>query len=115
MNIPYDATIHYILVHLHPFAESLELVDITKNKRVFRAKVKNFTDKVGLKKISIFKSKKGIPIYKDHDYELISIYNNTSNEDQDAMAVMYIFLRDKTFDLVKARQELTKRRSENPR
>ena len=29
MNLDYDTTVHYIAVHLHPFAESLELRDLT--------------------------------------------------------------------------------------
>src|SRR6185503_18461204 len=78
MNIGYDTTIHYILVHLHPFAESLELVDLT---------AKNFKDRIGLERVGEFSSAKGIPVFKDHAYELISVYNNTTDQDQDAMAV----------------------------
>ena len=40
----------------------------------------------------------GLPLYKDHGYEMVSIYNNTSDKEQDAMAVMIFFLKDKTFD-----------------
>ena len=39
-------------------------------------------------------SHEGIAIYPDHEYELISIYNNTSGQSQDAMAVMNIYMRD---------------------
>ncbi|MFP8878739.1 MAG: hypothetical protein VCE43_04375 [Myxococcota bacterium] len=35
----------------------------------------------------------GIPIYRDHEYELISIYNNSSGVDQDAMATMFSYVR----------------------
>ncbi|MGE4605458.1 MAG: hypothetical protein AAEJ52_01805 [Myxococcota bacterium] len=35
----------------------------------------------------------GIPIYRDHEYELISTYNNTSGVDQDAMATMFLYVR----------------------
>ena len=34
MSLPYDTTVHYIAVHLHPFAESLELIDLTTGKNV---------------------------------------------------------------------------------
>jgi hypothetical protein len=31
-------------------------------------------------------------MYADHEYEVISIYDNTSGEDQDAMATMFLYL-----------------------
>ena len=34
----------------------------------------------------------GIPLYSDNEYELVSIYNNTSGEKQDAMATMLLYL-----------------------
>ncbi len=97
MNIPFDTTIHYIAVHLHPFAESLELRDRTTGQSVFKSNAENFKDRIGLAKVDYFSSEEGIPIYKDHDYEIISVYNNTSKEDQDVMAVMILFLHDKQF------------------
>ncbi len=101
MNLPYDTKIHYIATHLHPFAESLELIDRTTGKTVFKSKARNYKKKIGLKHVDYFSSKKGIPVFKDHEYELISIYNNTSLVDQDSMAVMYLYLADKSFDVKK--------------
>ena len=57
----------------------------------------NFDDKIGLKHVDSFSSKAGIPIYKNHDYEVVSIYNNTSGVNQDSMAVMYLYLLEKDF------------------
>lgn len=71
MPIPYDTTIHYIAVHLHPFGESLELRDITANKTIFKSYTKNYPDKAGIQHVDYYSSQEGIPIYKDHDYELI--------------------------------------------
>jgi len=39
----------------------------------------------------------GIPIYKDHQYELVSVYDDTSGVDQDSMAVMFRYLLDEKF------------------
>ena len=36
-------------------------------------------------------------MYVDHEYELVSVYNNTTPEDVDAMAAMYLFLHNKEF------------------
>ena len=97
LQLQFDTTIHYIAVHLHPFAESLELLDKTTGKSLFKAHARNRINKIGIEHINHFESIKGIKIYKDHDYELVSIYNNTSGEDQDSMAVMYLYLHDQNF------------------
>ncbi len=97
LSLPYDATAHYIAVHLHPFAETLELIDKTTKKTVFKSKAKNYTDKIGLKHVEALSSLEGIKFYKDHEYELVSVYNNTTKEPQDSMAVMYIYFHDESF------------------
>ncbi|HEY3177127.1 MAG TPA: hypothetical protein VGK94_15345 [Candidatus Polarisedimenticolia bacterium] len=97
MEVPFDTTIHYIAVHLHPFAESLELRDLTADKTVYLSKVRPSPGRIGIDHVDYFTSAEGIPIYKDHEYEMVSIYNNTSGEDQDSMAVMYMYLLDKQY------------------
>lgn len=98
LGIPYDTTAHYIAVHLHPFAESLELVDKTTGKTVFKSKARNYTTKIGLEHVDYYASVEGMPFYDDHEYELVSVYNNTTKEEQDSMAVMYVYFLDKEFD-----------------
>lgn len=95
MNVPYATEIHYVAVHLHPFATSLELRDLTDAKTLFRAEASQFGDKVGLATVDHFASPEGVAVYPDHEYELFSVYDNTSDEMQDSMAVMYIYLRDR--------------------
>ncbi len=103
MMLPYDTTVHYIAVHLHPFAESLELRDRTTGETVFKSKARNFDDKIGLRKVEYFESVEGLPLYRGHEYEIESLYNNTTQEDQDSMAVMYLYLRDQQFDKARVR------------
>jgi hypothetical protein len=93
LTLPYDTTLHFATAHLHPFAESLELRDVTVNETVFIAKAKQATGGIGLASVTQFSSAEGVPIYRDHEYDLISIYNNTSDVDQDAMATMLLYLR----------------------
>jgi len=97
MGLPYDTTVHYIAVHLHPFAESLELRDRTTGETVFKSKARNYEDKIGLQEVESFESVPGLPLYRGHDYEIVSVYNNTTQEDQDSMAVMYLYLHDLEF------------------
>jgi len=96
-NIPYDTTLHFISFHVHPFAEKMILKDLTTGKTVFEGKMTGPKDGIGIEKINHFTSEKGIPIYKDHEYDMISFYNNTSGIDQDAMASMFLYLADKEF------------------
>ena len=95
MNLPFNTTVHFIGVHLHPFAEYLELRDITADAIVYRADAANHSYKIGLHTIGSYSNKTGFPIYRDHEYELIYQANNTTNEDQDMMAVMILYMFDK--------------------
>ena len=97
LELPYDTTIHYIAVHLHPFAESLELRDLTAGEIVFKSGTRPFEDRIGLAWVDSFSSVEGIPIYKDHEYELVSVYQNITDKDQDSMAVMNLYMLDKDF------------------
>ena len=94
MQVPFETTIHYIAVHLHPFAESLQLKDLTTGEVLFESRAEGFEDRIGLAKVEAFSSVEGVPLFPDHEYELVSVYNNTSGEPQDSMAVMYIYIRD---------------------
>ncbi|NIP30825.1 MAG: hypothetical protein GTN59_09775 [Candidatus Dadabacteria bacterium] len=46
-------------------------------------------------------SVKGIPLYKNRQYQLISIHNNKTGKNLDSMAVMYMYVLDKEFDIKK--------------
>ncbi len=97
LNLPFDTTAHYIAVHLHPFAESLELIDRTLGESVFKSRVRSPDDRIGILEVDHFTSVEGLQFYADHDYELVSVYNNTSGEPADSMAVMYIYFKDGGF------------------
>ncbi len=98
MRVPYDTEIHYIAVHLHPFAESLELRDLTTGETVFKSEAKNFEDRIGLARVDYLESEEGIEVFAGHEYEMVSVYDNTTDEDQDSMAVMYMYLRDQELE-----------------
>jgi hypothetical protein len=97
MRLPFDTTVHYIAVHLHPFAESLELKDLTAGKSLYFSKARPSEGKIGLDHVDYLSSEEGIPLSADHEYELISAYNNTMSEPVDSMAVMYLYVLDREF------------------
>ena len=97
LDLPFDTSFHYIQAHLHAFAESLELRDLTTGESVFKTHVLNYEDRIGIAHMNHFSSKEGIPLYKNHEYELVCVYNNTSQENQLAMARFRLYLLNKDF------------------
>ena len=97
LRIPYDTTVHFIAVHVHPFCESLELRDLNTGKTVFKSYARRPDKGVGLANVDYFSSQEGIPLYKDHEYEMISVYDNDSGVNQDSMATFFLYLLDKDF------------------
>jgi hypothetical protein len=94
LSVPFDTTAHFIGAHMHPFAESLELRDLTTGETVFKSRARGPATGIGLAHVDHLISEAGIPIYADHDYEMISIYENTSGAEQDAMATLFLYLHD---------------------
>lgn len=93
-----STTMHHIAVHLHPFAEELAFRDKTLDSTLFISKAENYKDKIGLTKISYYKSEEGVMLHPDHHYELVLKTNNTTDTNQDMMASMFVFLYDKEMD-----------------
>jgi hypothetical protein len=94
---PFDTTIHYICVHVHPGAEKFELRDLTTQQTLFVAKGEQLTQGIGLDRISYYSSEKGIPVFHDHQYELVSHYRNQTQDLQSAMAFMFFYVLDQQF------------------
>jgi hypothetical protein len=97
LNMQQDLTIHFVSVHLHPFAESLQLRDVTTGQTVLASKAENRPERIGLARVDQIASPTGITLHKDHQYELVSAYNNTSGKNRTAMAVMYMYVEDTEF------------------
>jgi cyclophilin family peptidyl-prolyl cis-trans isomerase len=94
MNLQYDTHLRYAAVHLHPFARSLEMRDMTTGKTVFLAKAQNPANGIGLTHVDEFTSTEGVPIEHAHKYSLISTYDNPTNANADSMASVFLGLDD---------------------
>lgn len=97
MNLPYDTKLHYAAVHLHPFAESLSIRDVTTGETVLKSQAKNPAAGVGLTHVDTFASVPGMPMRKNHKYELVSVYNNTTSGTADSMASVFLGFDDPEF------------------
>jgi hypothetical protein len=95
MNIPFDTTIHYATIHVHPFARGMQLRDLTTGDTILTLGSRDWTDRIGVAHVDEFKSISGIPIFRDHRYELAAEYDNTSGSNTDAMAILYLYLLEK--------------------
>lgn len=95
LNLPFDTTIHYATIHVHPFARGMELRDLTTGKTILRLDSQDWPDRVGVAHVDEFKSIEGLPILRGHRYELVVEYNNTSGSKTDAMAILYLYLLEK--------------------
>jgi hypothetical protein len=98
LNIPYDTTVHFIGVHVHPYSVSLELRDLTTGESVWKSDHRTSSERVGLEWTDYYSSVEGLPLYADHQYEMISIYDNPSDVDSDAMATLFVYYLDKEFE-----------------
>ena len=94
LNLKTDTKVHFFSVHVHPFCQSLELVDATTATSIYKANTINFTDKIGLKYISKKGTIDGIQLVKDHKYTLTSIYNKTEKEKHTAMATLFLYCEE---------------------
>lgn len=108
---PFDTTAHYISVHLHSYAKYLELRDLTTGERVFRAEARPTASGTGLAELDYYSSASGLRVYADHEYELESCYENTTDQEVTAMAFMLCYIKDPTF-ISPSPEELRRRSDE---
>jgi hypothetical protein len=94
LDLPFDTTVHYVTGHLHPYGVSLALHDVTTNETLFTIKASDWSDRLGVAHMDEISSPEGIPLHRDHKYELVTVYNNTTKSDIDAMSILYIYCRD---------------------
>ncbi len=97
LRLPFDTRLHYAAVHLHPFAESLSVRDVTTGSIVLTSHATNPKKGIGLTHVETLTSVEGVAMYKDHQYELISVYNNTTASNADSMASVFLGLDDADF------------------
>ncbi len=110
MDLPFDTDVHYIAAHVHPFAQSLELQDLTMNQTVYKAGVISSVDKVGVDQVDFFSTtastaagdvaktaETGLRLFQDHQYQLVTVYDNPTKSNRDSMAVLYLYVRDLEF------------------
>jgi len=95
LALPYDTTVHYIWMHLHPYGERMELRDRTTGQVVWQGRARTHPTKAILLATDSYSSTQGIPLYKDHQYELTTVYDNRSGKRVTAMAALWMYLKSR--------------------
>lgn len=94
LQLPYDTRLHYAAVHVHPFAKSVAFRDMTANMTLFTSKARGPAKGVGLTHVDAFTSAVGLRLWKDHKYELVSVYENPTSDNHDSMVSVFLGLED---------------------
>ncbi len=90
--IQFDGMIHFIKIHLHPYGESLALIDTATGEEVWKGYANNHPEQAHLLSVDSYSDTSGIPIHSDRVYELITVYDNPTDQPIDAMAVMRLYV-----------------------
>jgi hypothetical protein len=96
LNLAQDTTAHYMWMHVHPYAKSVELRDVTANRSVWKGNVQNDPDpkRAAVVSTDTYSSPNGLLLHHDHRYELIATYENPTPRYVDAMASLWMYVRD---------------------
>ncbi len=87
-----NTRVHYGLVHMHNHGVSMKLTDLTDDIVLWETTLEyEDSERVQISKIVPYSSAEGFLMYPDHEYEIESVYRNTTSEPVDAMAVMYLY------------------------
>lgn len=98
LQITDSLRLHAAAIHVHPFADWIELRNKTAGKTVFRSAIRNHNGRTGLERVAAFSSQEGVWLYADNSYEIVMGTNNTSQADQDMMGSMFLFFYDAELD-----------------
>jgi hypothetical protein len=89
--LPVDARVHYAAAHMHNHGRYLRLTDVTTGERLWQTDVIYESDRIQIEEIPFYSDTEGFPVFADHEYEIEALYDNTTDHDVDAMAVLYLY------------------------
>jgi hypothetical protein len=89
-ELPFDGRIHFIGAHIHPYAEAIELFNVTRKERVWKgSRQSDAANKmVGM---GVYSSSQGYAVHAGDSFRLSSVYGNPTRSDIDAMAAVFFF------------------------
>jgi hypothetical protein len=91
--LPYTTTIHYMRPHLHAYATSVELYDVTDGRRLWKGRARTDPATGALAHVDAYSSAEGLRVFRDHAYRVIAEYDNTTSEPVDAMIFLTAYYK----------------------
>ena len=92
-DLPFAGRIHFMGTHIHPYAESMEVFDVSQGRSVWRGKPAAQPDG-GRNTMDTYSSVVGYPVHAGDTFRVTSVYNNPTSDKIDAMAAVFFFYSD---------------------
>ena len=89
-RMPSSGTIHFMGSHVHPYAKSMELFNVSRSERVWQGSTHHNAKGVQIS-MDTFSSAEGYRVASTETLKIVSVYDNLTDEYTDAMAGMFIF------------------------
>jgi len=86
-----ETQVHFGVVHLHNYGRAVRLTDLTTGEVLWHVEAAYEPDRPQIRTIPVYSSVEGFTMFPDHEYELATVYDNTSDVAVDAMATMYLY------------------------
>ena len=86
-----EGRVHFGWVHMHNFGVYMRLTDVTTGELLWQADVEHEAQRDQIAKISHYSSVEGFLLRPDHVYEIEALYDNTTDHDINAMAMMMLY------------------------
>jgi hypothetical protein len=85
-SLPFDAGIHFLGTHLHPYGVTVELRNVSRNELIWRARRSAGPESP----MDVYSSTKGYSVRSGEILEMKSVYENPLKEPVDAMAGLFL-------------------------
>jgi hypothetical protein len=93
LNLTEDTKLHAVGCHVHPYSDSLELWDLTKNIQIHNVLASSYSNKIGLNHIAY--DTMNISLQKENQFGLRSTYHCTDSiYKHSAMATLFLYLEE---------------------
>lgn len=86
---PFNGRIHFMGTHMHPYGVSIELYDLTNDKKVWRS-TQQLDASGQMISMDTFSNESGYPVKSGERFRIRAVYDNPTKTAIDAMAGLFI-------------------------
>jgi hypothetical protein len=88
IEMPFDGVIHFLGTHVHPYAVSMELFNVSRGERVWKGTRQANAGPAGA--MEVFSSTEGYSVRAGEKYRVTAVYDNPTADPVDAMAGLFM-------------------------